>query len=167
MLTMTKLVCGCLGVGALLFLGSSVSQTSITGILPHSLGASSDGGGAFIQSGLSAIGPAAERAVAEFTANLDSLAGSGISFVRNNTGSARLQLQSMAASLPSQLAVDKWLPNSTLSWLRSGAETAAQASGNQTKKLAKKVPGVRSAVRSANGHIASVHPPLHGAAAGF
>ena len=159
MLTMTKFVFGSVAIGALALFGLSASHISIAAFLPHSPVSLSMDGGSFIQTATGAIGPAADRAIAGFTATLDSLADSGINFVRSNTSSARIQLQSLAASL----GVDNWLPRSAANWIQGGTQMAAQATGNKPNHLAKKAPPAGNSLQSSN-RLASAHASPNGPA---
>jgi len=160
---MTKFVFGSIGIGALALFGLSASHTSVASFLPHSPVSSSLDGGSLIQTATGAIGPAADRAIAGFTANLDSIADSGIDFVRRNTGSARIQLQSLAASTDA----GKWLPKSAMIWIQGGAQVAANATGNEANHLARKVSSAGRALQSPNRRTAAGRPSPNGAEAGF
>jgi len=120
------------------------------------------GSGAFLQTASAEAGPAAQRTIAELTANLQSFSNSAGLFVHRNIVTARLQLAYMFNSIPTHFS--DWLPHGTPGWIQGGPQVAAQNAGAKANELAKKVPLVSSAVDATSSRFRAVRDSLGNAA---
>jgi hypothetical protein len=161
---MGKLICKCFGVTALALLGFTLYQASLADHQSNGAGTLSAGSGA-IQSAIDKVGPASDRAISEITANLQSYLNSTEYFLHRNGTRARLELESMAASLPSTLG--DLLPKNGSNWLQSTAQKASQVVGNNPGATAKKIPVVNGALNATKERIAAVSQSINGGASGF
>ncbi len=160
---MAKLIYKTLGFAALALLGFTLYQASLQG--HQSNAAALTTGSGIVQSAMNTAGPAADRTISGFTANLQSCLSSGEYFLQRNGTKARLQFESMASSLPSSLG--NWLPRNGSNWLQSTAQKASQVAGNNPGTLAKKIPVVHGALDATKERIAAVGQSINGAAPGF
>jgi hypothetical protein len=155
--TLTKFVCGCVGVGAVLVLGYAVLQMPVASGLSNELGFSS--GGAFLQTATGGAGLASQRAISEFTANIQYLTDSGSRFLVRNGASAGAELQGMASSASARLVASGLLPASAAHWFQSSAETKVATAGQKPNRLTRKVPVSKAALHASGRSVASVRQP--------
>jgi len=166
MLTLTKFICGCFGIGALAILGTSLVQTPGNGGPALAHGSSLSTGDALMQTASTQVDSIARQVSAQLGPVLRSFSANGGAFVRSNAITARLQFEGMANSLPSYLSIDAWRHGDAPYWVRSGVQGAVQASGEKTIAMAKDMTVVK-VCRSSMEHLAGLGPSLSGAASNF
>lgn len=167
MITLTKLVFSCTGVGAAALLGTSLLQ------VPGPVGSSNaqDASSGILQAASVQADFMLRRATTYIPSNLQYFSTAAGAFVRSNATSARLQLEgigmqfdAMKNSLaPSSLR--NWLPDGP-NWIQNSVQSASQASSDKTRNLAQKMPVV-SVIKSDLNHLANTHPMLNPASVGF
>jgi hypothetical protein len=161
---MGKLIYKTLGFAAIVLLGFTFYEASLQGHQSDMAGTLTAGRG-IAQLALNTAGPAADRTISKFTANLQSYLNSGEFFLQRNGTKARLQFDSMANSLPSSLG--DWLPRNGSNWLQTTAQKASQVAGNNPDALAKKIPIVHGALDATKARITAVGQSISGGASGF
>jgi hypothetical protein len=161
---MGKFIFKSFGIIAVVLLGFTLYQATLTGHASNAPGALSAGSGS-LQSTLNNVGPASDRTISEFAANLQTYINSGSNFLSRNGTRAHTELAIMAQSLPSTFG--NWLPKNSSNWLQSTAQAASQAAGNKPGAVARKIPVVNSALNATKERIAAVGQSLNGAASGF
>ncbi|HEY1901231.1 MAG TPA: hypothetical protein VGG56_02295 [Terracidiphilus sp.] len=166
MLTLTKFICGCFGIGALAILGTSLVQAPGNSSQSVAHGSSLSTGDALMQTASAQVDSIARQASAELGPRLRSLSANGGVFVRSNATSARLQLEGMANGLSFYLSADAWRHGETPYWIRTGVRGAVQTSGEKTIAMARNMTIVR-ACKSNMEHLADLGPSLSGAGSNF
>lgn len=142
MLTPAKFVYGCVGFGALGFLGVYVLQMPV---VQNSLKAQSNSGKMSIevQESLSEAGRTYSEASAAANANLQSISHVTNAFLNSNATTARLQFEGMANSL-SLPALGVHLP--------SRAASSPSGNGHETEPAAATKPGAKPIKPSGKSH---------------
>jgi hypothetical protein len=166
MLTLTKFICGCFGMGALALLGMSLLQPSSIGALPHTHAASSSTSDTLLQSAVAQANSIYRQAAVEAGPQLRSFYITGSAFVRANADTARLQLQGMGNGLSASLSIDALRHGNAPYWMRNGVAGVEQASSEKTLAAAKAMP-ISRVVQSNLARLADAHPSLSAAASGF
>lgn len=161
---MGKLIFKSFGLIALALFGFTLYQASLSGHQSN-LSATLSAGNGFLQGLMNKLGPASDRGISEFTANMESYADRGNEFLRVNGLRARAEIATMASDLPSSLS--SLLPKNSSNWIQSTAQAASQAAGNNSSAAAKKIPVVNTALDATKQRIAAVGQSLSGAASGF
>jgi hypothetical protein len=159
MLTLTKFICGCFGIGALALLGMALLETG-----PHAQGSVASSGDAIVQSIAAEAGSIYQQASMEVGPRLRAFAASSGAFVRSNLITARLQFEGMRNAVVAHMSIDAWRPTNEPVWMQNGVQGARQASTQETLALSKAMPQVK-AVKADLQRLADAHPSL--AAAGF
>ena len=160
MLTLTKFVCGCFGIGALALLGMALIEAPG----PHAQGSVASSGDAIIQSAAAEVGSIYRDASLEVGPRLRYFAISSGAFVRGNLITAKYQFEGMRNTVAAHLSIDAWRSSPEPSWIQNGVQGARQASTQKTLALAKAMPQA-TAIKADLRRLADAHPTL--AAAGF
>jgi hypothetical protein len=166
MLTLTKFICGCLGVAAVALLGMSLLQPSSLGARSNAQVSSSSTSDALLQSAVAQADSIYRQAAVEAGPQLRSFYITGSAFVRANASSASLQLQGMGNGLSSSLSIDALRHGNAPYWMRNGIAGVEQASGEKTLAAAKAMP-ISKVFQSNLERLADAHPSLSAAASGF
>jgi hypothetical protein len=160
MLTLTKFICGCFGIGAMALLGMALIQAPGT----HAQGSVANSGDAIVQSAAAEAGAIYRDASLEVSPRLRYFAVSTGVFVRANLITAKYQFEGMRNTVAARLSIDAGRSSPEPSWIQNGVQGARQASTQKTLAMAKAMPQV-TAVKADLQRLADAHPSL--AAAGF
>jgi len=160
MLTLTKFICGCFGIGALALLGMALLETTGT----HAQGSVANSGDAIVQSATAEFATIYRQASMEVGPRLSYMAVSSGAFMRGNLITAKYQFEGMRNTLAASLSIDALRSSPEPSWMQNGVQGVRQASTQKTLALAKAMPQV-TAVKADLQRLADAHPAL--AAAGF
>jgi hypothetical protein len=160
MLTLTKFICGCFGIGALALLGMALIQAPGT----HAQGSVANSGDAMVQSAAAEAGAIYRDASVEVSPRLRYFAVTTGAAIRSNVITGRLQFEGMKNTVCAYLSINTWRSSPEPSWIQNGVQGARQASTQKTLAMAKAMPQV-TAVKADLQRLADAHPSL--AAAGF
>jgi hypothetical protein len=157
MLTLTKFVCGCFGIGAAALLGVALIEAPG----PHAQGSVANSGDAVIQSAAAEAGTIYRQVSMEVGPKVHYFAISSGAFVRGNLLTARLQFEGMRNTIAADLSIDAWRTAPAPGWMQNGVQGARQASTQRTLAMAGSMPQV-TVVRSELQRFADAHPSLAG-----
>ena len=160
MLTLTKFICGCFGIGALALLGMALLETPGR----HAQGSVASSGDAIVQSAAAEVDSIYREASLEVGPRLRYFAISSGAFVRGNLITARYQFEGMRNTLAANLSIDALRSSPEPSWMQNGVQGARQASTQKTLAMARAMPQV-TALKADLQRLADAHPAL--SAAGF
>jgi hypothetical protein len=160
MLTLTKFICGCFGIGALALLGMSLVETPGA----HVQGSVAGPGNGIVQSASAEVDSIYRQASLEVGPRLRYFAVSTGAFLRANLTTAKYQFEGMRSTVAAHLSIDAWRSTPEPSWMQNGVQGARQASVEKTRAMARAMPQV-TAVNADLQRLAEAHPTL--AAAGF
>jgi len=160
MLTLTKVICGCFGIGALALLGMALVETPG----PHAHGSVANSGDAMVQSAATEVDSIYRQVSLEAGPRLQYIAVSSGAFVRSNLITAKFQFQGMRNTVAAHLSIGALRSSPEPSWMQNGVQGARQASTEKTIAMAGTMPQV-TAVKADLQRLADAHPSL--AAAGF
>jgi hypothetical protein len=160
MLTLTKFICGCFGIGAAALLGMSLVDAPGT----HVQGSVAGSGNVIVQSASAEVDSIYREASLEVAPRLRYFAVSTGAFVHGNLITAKYQFEGMRNTVAARLNIDAWRSSPEPSWMQNGVQGARQASKEKTLAMAKAMPQV-TAVDADLQRLAGAHPSL--AAAGF
>ncbi len=158
MLTLTKFVFGCFGIGSLALLGGSLLQTPGT----HAQGSVAGSGDGIIQSAAAEAQTIYRDASLAAGPRLRYFAISTGAFVRGNLITAKFQFEGMRNTLAARLSIDAWRSSPEPSWMQNGVQGARQASTEKTIAMANAMPQA-IAVKADLHRLADAHPSLAGA----
>jgi hypothetical protein len=160
MLTLTKFICGCFGIGAVALLGMALLNTPG----PHAQGSVANSGNAIVQSAAAELGSIYRQVSMEVGPRVRYMAVSSGAFMRGNLITAKYQFEGMRNTLAATLSIDALRSRPEPSWMQNGVQGARQVSAQKTLAMANAMPQV-TAVKADLQHLADAHPAL--AAAGF
>jgi hypothetical protein len=160
MLTLTKFICGCFGIGSLALLGMSLVEAPGA----HVQGSAAGPENGIVQSASAEVDSIYRQASLEIGPRLRYFAVSTGAFVHGNLITAQYQFEGMRNTVAADLNIDAWRSGPEPSWMQNGVQGARQASSEKTIAMAKAMPQV-TAVKAGLQRLADAHPSL--AAAGF
>jgi len=160
MLTLTKFICGCFGIGALALLGMSLVETPGA----HVQGSAAGSGNGIVQSASAEVDAIYRQASLEVGPRLRYFAVTTGVAIRINVITGRLQFEGMKNTVCAYLSINAWRSSPEPSWMQNGVQGARQASAEKTRAIAMAMPQA-TAVKADLQRLADAHPTL--AAAGF
>ena len=160
MLTLTKFICGCFGIGAVALLGMALVGAPGT----HAQGSAAASGDAIVQSATAEVASIYREVSLEAGPRLHYFAVSAGAAMRGNVTTGRLQFESMTNTVCAYLSIDNWKSTPEPSWMQNGVQGARQGTAEKTRALATAMPQ-GTAVKAELQRLADAHPAL--AAAGF
>jgi len=158
MLTLTKFICGCFGIGALALLGMALLDAPG----PHAQGSVANSGDAIVQSAAAEVDSIYRQASLEVAPRLRYFAVTSGAAIRSNVITGRLQFEGMKNTVCAYLSINTWRSTPDPSWMQNAVQGARQASTQRTLAMAKVMPQV-TAVNADLQRLADVHPTLAGA----
>ena len=150
--TLRTFISYCAVLAALAFL--STTSLELADLAPRvNLHGLPNGAGEFLQAVLNDARLSSQRTVAELTPQLKFITSNAGAFVQDNVVTARLQFAGMVNSVSAHVTLSDWLPKGAPNWMKGGAQEAVQKAGDKANDLAKKVPVVDHAIRSASNRM--------------